>query len=227
MSKIFLDTSNIDSMKHWRSVISGVTTNPSILKKEGGDLEEICRYMANKHVSVESGGDLLQQAEVLWNWLSPMNPALTVKIPFLDINGDHNLDIISELTEKGIPVNCTAMLSLSQIILASKAGAKYVSLFAGRIDDEGGDYKEVVKDCVTYLDNNFFDKGCELIVGSVRTVGNVLDCIKVGAHIITVPPPVLQKMITHQYSIFTSNQFENDYVSAEQLSGQRLGVNGT
>jgi len=227
MSKIFLDTSNIDSMKHWRSVISGVTTNPSILKKEGGDLEEICRYMANKHVSVESGGDLLQQAEVLWNWLSPMNPALTVKIPFLDINGDHNLDIISELTEKGIPVNCTAMLSLSQIILASKAGAKYVSLFAGRIDDEGGDYKEVVKDCVTYLDNNFFDKGCELIVGSVRTVGNVLDCIKVGAHIITVPPPVLQKMITHQYSIFTSNQFENDYVSAEQLSGQRVGVNGT
>ena len=227
MSKIFLDTSNIDSMKHWRSVISGVTTNPSILKKEGGDLEEICRYMANKHVSVESGGDLLQQAEVLWNWLSPMNPALTVKIPFLDINGDHNLDIISELTEKGIPVNCTAMLSLSQIILASKSGAKYVSLFAGRIDDEGGDYKEVVKDCVTYLDNNFFDKGCELIVGSVRTVGNVLDCIKVGAHIITVPPPVLQKMITHQYSIFTSNQFENDYVSAEQLSGQRVGVNGT
>ena len=214
-------------MKHWKSVISGVTTNPSILKKEGGDLEEICRYMANKHVSVESGGDLLQQAEVLWNWLSPMNPALTVKIPFLDINGDHNLDIISELTEKGIPVNCTAMLSLSQIILASKAGAKYVSLFAGRIDDEGGDYKEVVKDCVTYLDNNFFDKGCELIVGSVRTVGNVLDCIKVGAHIITVPPPVLQKMITHQYSIFTSNQFENDYVSAEQLSGQRVGVNGT
>ena len=227
MSKIFLDSSDSDKMRHWRSVISGVTTNPSILKKEGGDLEEICRYMVDKHVSVESGGDLLQQAEVLWNWLSPMNPALTVKIPFLDINGDHNLDIISELTEKGIPVNCTAMLSLSQIILAAKAGAKYVSLFAGRIDDEGGDYKEVVKDCVTYLDNNFFDKGCELIVGSVRTVGNVLDCIKVGAHIITVPPPVLQKMITHQYSIFTSNQFENDYVSAEQLSGQRVGVNGT
>ena len=227
MSKIFLDSSNSDLMKHWKSVISGVTTNPSILKKEGGDLEEICRYMANKHVSVESGGDLLQQAEHLWNWLSPLNPALTIKIPFLDTEGHHNLNIVSTLSEKGIPVNCTAMLSLSQIILASKAGAKYVSLFAGRIDDEGGDYKEVVKDCVTYLDNNFFDKGCELIVGSVRTVGNVLDCIKVGAHIITVPPPVLQKMITHQYSIFTSNQFENDYVSAEQLSGQRVGVNGT
>jgi len=119
------------------------------------------------------------------------------------------------------------MLSLSQIILASKAGAKYVSLFAGRIDDEGGDYKEVVKDCITYLDTNFFDKGCELIVGSLRTVGNVLDCIKVGAHIVTVPPPILQKMITHQYSIFTSIQFENDYVSAEQLSGQRVGISGT
>jgi len=98
MSKIFLDTSNIDSMKHWRSVISGVTTNPSILKKEGGDLEEICRYMANKHVSVESGGDLLQQAEHLWNWLFPLNPALAVKIPFLDTEGHHNLNIVSYCT---------------------------------------------------------------------------------------------------------------------------------
>ena len=227
MTKIFLDTSNLDDIKHWKSVISGVTTNPSILKKEGGDLEEICKYMTNKHVSLESGADFLQEAESLWSWLSPINPALAVKVPFLDTKGNHNLDIIETLTEKNIPVNCTAMLSLSQIILASKAGAKYVSLFAGRVDDEGGDYKEVVKDCVTYLDNNFFDKGCELIVGSVRTVGNVLDCIKSGAHIVTTPPAILQKMITHQYSIFTSNQFENDYVSVEQLSGQRVGINGT
>ena len=226
MSKIFLDSSNSDLMKHWRSVISGVTTNPSILKKEGGDLEEICRYMANKHVSVESGGDLLQQAEHLWNWLSPLNPALTVKIPFLDIEGHHNLNIVSTLTEKGIPVNCTAMLSLSQIILASKAGAKYVSLFAGRIDDEGGDYKEVVKDCVTYLDNNFFDKGCELIVGSVRTVGNVLDSIRAGAHIVTITPPVLQKMVTHQYSILTSRQFEDDYVPVDELGRIRETISG-
>ena len=103
----------------------------------------------------------------------------------------------------------------------------YFSFQVNASDDEGGDYKEVVKDCVTYLDNNFFDKGCELIVGSVRTVGNVLDCIKSGAHIVTTPPAILQKMITHQYSIFTSNQFENDYVSVEQLSGQRVGINGT
>ena len=227
MSKIFLDTSDIDNINSWNSVISGVTTNPSILKKEGGDLEEICKLMDGRHVSVESGGDFLQQAETLHEWLYKYNSGLAIKVPFLDTKGNHNLDIIKELTEMGIAVNCTAMLSLSQIILASKAGAKYVSLFAGRIDDEGGDYKEVVKDCVTYLDSNFFDKGCELIVGSVRTVGNVLDCMKVGAHIVTIPPTVLQKMITHQYSIFTSNQFENDYVTAEQLNGQRTGISGT
>ena len=227
MSKIFLDSSDSDLMRHWRSVISGVTTNPSILKKEGGDLEEICRYMANKHVSVESGGDLFQQAEALWTWLSPINSALVVKIPFLDPKGHHNLNVVSDLSAKGIPINCTAMLSLSQVILASKAGAKYVSLFAGRIDDEGGDYKEVVKDCVAYLDNDFFDKGCELIVGSVRTVGNVLDCIRAGAHIVTVTSPILEKMVTHQYSIATSRQFEDDYVSAEQLSRERVGINGT
>ena len=183
MSKIFLDTSDIDNINSWNSVISGVTTNPSILKKEGGDLEEICKLMDGRHVSVESGGDFLQQAETLHKWLYQYNSGLAIKVPFLDTKGNHNLDIIKELTEIGIAVNCTAMLSLSQIILASKAGAKYVSLFAGRIDDEGGDYKEVVKDCVTYLDNNFFDKGCELIVGSVRTVGNVLDCMKVCAHL--------------------------------------------
>ena len=227
MSKIFLDTSNLDDIKHWSAVISGVTTNPSILKKEGGDLEEISAYINGRHISVESGADFLKEAETLYKWLSPINGNLAIKVPFLDTKGNHNLDIIRELSDKGIPVNCTAMLSLAQIILASKAGANFVSLFAGRIDDEGGDYKEVVKDCVVYLDNNFFDKGCELIVGSVRTVGNVLDCIKVGAHIVTVPPPVLQKMITHQYSIFTSNQFENDYVTVDQLSGQRTGVSGT
>ena len=227
MSKVFLDSSNSDLMRHWRSVISGVTTNPSILKKEGGDLEEICRYMVNKHVSVESGGDFLEEAKSLWSWLSPINPSLVIKVPFLDTKGNHNLNIISDLTEKGIPVNCTAMLSLSQIVLASKAGAKYVSLFAGRIDDEGGNYQEVVKDCVTYLDNNFFDKGCELIVGSVRTIGNVLDCIRAGAHIVTIPPAVLQKMITHQYSILTSKQFEDDYVAINELRGERTGVHGT
>ena len=217
MTKIFLDTSNLDDIKHWKSVISGVTTNPSILKKEGGDLEEICKYMTNKHVSVESGADFLQEAESLWSWLSPINPALAVKVPFLDTKGNHNLDIIETLTEKNIPVNCTAMLSLSQIILASKAGAKYVSLFACRIDDEGGDYKEVIRDCITYLDNDFFDKGCELIVGSVRTVGNVLDSIRAGAHIVTITPPVLQKMATHQYSILTSREFEEDYVPVAEL----------
>jgi transaldolase len=226
MSKIFLDSSDVDLMRHWRSVISGVTTNPSILKKEDGDLEAVCRYMVNKHVSVESGEDLLQQAEQLWNWLSPINSAVTIKIPFLDSDGRHNLNVITTLTEKGIPVNCTAMLSLSQIILASKAGAKYVSLFAGRIDDEGGDYKEVIKDCVAYLDNNFFDKGCELIVGSVRTVGNVLDSIRAGAHIVTITPPVLQKMVTHQYSILTSKQFEEDYNTVAELRREKVSING-
>ena len=224
MSKIFLDTSNINSIQHWNSVVSGVTTNPSILKKEGGDLEEICKFMDGKHVSVESGKDFLAQADLLYKWLHPLNSGLSIKIPFLDTEGNHNLDIVSELSSRGISVNCTAMLSLSQVILASKAGAKYVSVFAGRIDDEGGDYKEVVKDCVTYLDNNFFDKGCELIVGSVRTVGNVLDSIRAGAHIVTITPPVLQKMVTHQYSILTSRQFEDDYIPVAELEKVKEGI---
>ena len=217
MTRLYLDTSNLDQIKSWSPVISGVTTNPSILKNEGGDLVEICKYMSNRHVSVESGRDFLSEAKELYKWLSPHNPNIAIKVPFLDTEGTPNIHIIRALTDSGISVNCTAMLSLSQIILASKAGAKYVSLFAGRIDDEGGNYKQVIKDCIQYLDSNYFDKGCELIVGSVRTVGNVLDSVNAGAHIVTITPAVLQKMVTHKYSLFTSNQFEDDYVPVKDI----------
>lgn len=217
MTRLYLDTSNLDQIKSWSPVISGVTTNPSILKNEGGDLVEICKYMSTRHVSVESGRDFLSEAKELYRWLSPHNPNIAIKVPFLDTEGKPNIHIIKELTDNAIPVNCTAMLSLSQIILASKAGAKYVSLFAGRIDDEGGNYRQVIKDCVQYLDSNYFDKGCELIVGSVRTVGNVLDSVNAGAHIVTITPAVLQKMVTHQFSLYTSNQFEDDYVPVKDI----------
>jgi len=96
-------------------------------------------------------------------------------------------------------------MSLSQVILATQLGVRYVSVFAGRIDDEGGDYKKVISDCVDFLDD---DETTELIVGSVRTVGNVLDSFRAKAHIVTITPPILEKMLKHENSLRTVREFE-------------------
>jgi len=95
---------------------------------------------------------------------------------------------------------------MAQVILAAKAGARYVSLFAGRVEDEGGDSSQMIADCVDFLNNE--ELATELIVGSIRTVGNVLDAVRAGAHIITIPPPILEKMLLHRYSLETVQQFE-------------------
>ncbi len=226
MTKIFLDTSNMDQIRRWRHIIEGVTTNPSILKKEGRDLFGICEIMGPNPVSVEAGGDLRCEAKKLWDWLSS-ETTLAIKIPFLKPNGEDNLQVICDLVRDGLVINCTAIMSLSQVVLATKAGARYVSIFAGRIDDEGGEFSRVVEESQNYIETqglNTLFRGeefpsCELIVGSLRSVGMVLDCIRVDADIVTVSPEILFKMTQHARGRETSEQFENDYVPVDSLRG--------
>ncbi len=215
--KIFLDTSKIEEMRKWSHIIDGVTTNPSILQKEGGNIEDICTFINPLPISIESGGNLYREAMELWEWLRPSNSNLAIKIPFLNPNGLDNLKIIDSLIQEGLSINCTAVLSLSQCILASKLGCRYISVFGGRIEDEGGDFFDVVSKCQDYLYNTL--GGQELIVGSIRTIGNVETVAKAKADIITVPPKILQKMTQHKYAQFTSKQFEDDYVSVVALKG--------
>ncbi len=203
--KIFLDSSKVSEAEKWMSVIDGATTNPSILLKEGTkDIYEFCKMMNPKPVSIEVCGDFLYKARKY----NKEVPNAVIKIPLLTTDGGNNLKIISQLSREGIFINCTALLSLSQVILATKTGARYVSLFAGRVEDEGGDSPDMIADCVDFLKEE--DTETELIVGSIRTVGNVLDAVRAGAHIVTIPPDILGKMLMHRYSLDTVKQFESD-----------------
>ncbi len=204
--KIFLDSSKISEAKKWMPVIDGATTNPSILLKDGSDIYEFLEAMEGKPVSIEACGDFVTDAR---KYAALEAVEVVVKIPLLNIKGGSNLHIIKELSEEGIFINCTALMSLSQVILATKAGARYVSLFAGRVEDEGGNSVEMIEDCMFFLDQEE-PGGTELIVGSIRTVGNVLDAVRAGAHIVTIPPAILEKMLMHRYSLETVRQFEED-----------------
>jgi len=210
--KIFLDSSKIDKARRWIPVIDGATTNPSILLKEGTtDIYEFCRVMFPKPVSVEACGDFLTDARKYYGEI----PNAIIKVPLLKPDGGNNMDIIRKLSDEGIPINCTALMSLSQVILATKCGARYVSLFAGRVDDEGGDFLSMIADCVDFLNDE--DTDTELIVGSIRTVGNVLDAVRAGAHIVTILPAILEKMLFHSRSLSTVKEFERNY---EKLGGR-------
>jgi len=198
--KLFLDTAEIEQVRKWLPIIDGVTTNPSILEKQGGDLKELAKLIFPCPLSIEACGNFVSDAGYWANII----PNAVIKIPLLNPCGDDNIKIIHQLTQEGIEINCTALMSLSQIILAEKAGARYVSLFAGRVDDEGGDPYSMIADCMDYLDNT----DCELIVGSIRTVGNVLEAVRAGADIVTIPPPILEKMAKHSNSLRTVNEFE-------------------
>jgi len=210
--KIFLDSSKVEEAKRWMPIIDGATTNPSILLKDGKtDIYEFATVMDPKPVSIEACGDFIKDAR----HYSKNVPNAVIKIPLLKPDGGDNLDIIYGLSKEGIKINCTTLMSLAQVILATKAGARYVSLFAGRVEDEGGDSPGMIADCIDFLNGeNFPSEGpndeplVELIVGSIRTVGNVLDAVSAGVHIITIPPPILEKMLMHRFSLETVREFE-------------------
>jgi len=200
--KLFLDSSKVEEVRKWLPVISGITTNPAILKREGGDIEELADAISPLPISIEACGDFLTDAQ----YYAGMISNAVIKVPLITASGGSNIDVIHELADKGIEVNCTALMSFSQVIIAAQLGVRYVSVFAGRIDDEGGDYKKIIADCVDFLDT---DEVTELIVGSVRTIGNVLDSFRARAHIVTITPPILEKMIKHENSLRTVREFEN------------------
>jgi len=228
--KIFLDTAKLDEIRKWRAIIDGVTTNPTILLKDGGNIHDVCKELDPLPVSVEAVGDFETDARTFVRDI----PNCNVKIPLLKPDGGNNIDLIKKLADEGVQINCTALFSLPQVILAAKAGARYVSLFVGRIDDEGMNPWPVVQTCSDFLitvpeihtlsnhDGSSEDmlRCPELIVGSIRTVSHVVQSFVHGADIVTIPPAILEKMVMHRYSLETVRQFERD----AQLLGKLNGV---
>lgn len=217
--QIFIDSANHKEIEKWlqQGIIDGVTTNPSIMFKDGVfDIEQgarrLCSLFGVKPVSVEvttnDCEEMIEQARIFARWAEN----IVVKIPVINENGESCLGVINTLTREGILVNTTAILSFNQAILAAKAGATYISIFAGRVADEGNDPSVVIRNVRSWLDA--WNYTAKIIVGSIRTVMDIQAAALAGAHIITIPPPFLAKMVDHKYTRETVHQFNQDAAKA-------------
>ena len=208
--KIFLDTANIESIKRYNDMgaVDGVTTNPTLLSKEKGHPAEIMREITKlikgpvnlEVVGTETDG-MIEEA----HRLAKFGPNVIVKIPMIP----EGLKAVRQLREEGIKTNVTLIFSSNQALLAAKAGASYVSPFIGRIDDIGHDGMEIIKEIVQIFANYKFDT--EVLVASVRHPVHVVDAAKIGAHIVTLPPEILGKMMLHPLTEKGLNSFLSDW----------------
>ncbi len=220
--EIFVDSANIREIEKWleMGVIDGVTTNPSIMLKDSvydaeAGAKEIAALVDPRPVSVEVTtndlDEMLAQAQTFASWA----PNIVIKIPQITQDGIPCYGVIRQLETEGIKVNATVAMSLGQVILAAKAGATYVSIFAGRVTDEGGNAPEVIKNSADWLERWKYKS--KIIVGSIRSVGDILSAAMAGAHIITIPPQFLAKMADHKYTRATVEQFVNDARKALEM----------
>jgi transaldolase len=223
---IFLDTSRLEEIErfHAMGIIRGVTTNPTIMLKDGitGGMKgieqrskEIARLVDPLPVSVEviatEKEKVIQQALTFANWANNINVKITIHGPHGELE---NLEIIHQLaTKHDVRVNVTAMMSAQQCFLASLAGATYVSLFGGRVNNMGYNTCGEIQKLRKVLDQ--FNLTSKIIVASTREVLNVIEWLEAGAHIVTVLPNLLEGMLVHPYSKETVQMFLEDGAKVE------------
>jgi len=208
--KIFLDTANLESIKMYNDMglLDGITTNPSLLSKEGGDphktMEEIVSIIKGD-VSLEVVATEYDGMMEEGRRLRKFGENVVVKCP-MTADG---LKACKALTAEGIPVNVTLVFSPNQALLAAKAGAKYVSPFIGRLDDVGKDGMLLIKEIKQIFSNYNF--GTQILVASIRHPMHVVDAAKIGADVVTLPAAVLKKMLKHQLTDIGLKNFLADW----------------
>lgn len=225
---IFLDTGKIEEIEKFMKmgIVRGVTTNPSILLKSGvtGGEEAIKKrsieianlinpFPLSVEVTTNEPQNMIDQAIEFSKWADNINVKITIHGP----NGElDNLEVVHLLENKhNIRVNVTAMMSAQQCFLAAMAGATYVSLFGGRVNNMGYNACIEIKKLRKVLDD--FVLKAKIIIGSTREVLNVIEWLEAGAHIITVVPKLLEGMIVHPYSKETVQQFLSDAKKTEKV----------
>ncbi len=194
--KIFLDTANVESIKKYNDMglVDGITTNPTLLSKEQGNPAEIMRQIVKivkGPVSLEVVATSFQEMIEEAHRLKKYGQNVVVKIPMIP----EGLKAVKKLKADGIDTNVTLVFSANQAILAAKAGAAYVSPFIGRLDDAGQDGMGLIREIVQIYRNYQF--GTNVLVASVRHPLHVIDAGKIGAHVVTLPPDILGKMMSH------------------------------
>jgi len=208
--KIFLDTANLESIKKYNDMglLDGITTNPTLLSKEGGDpqktMQEICRIVKGD-VSLEVVATDYEGMMEEGRRLRKYGDNVVVKCPMTA----QGLKACKALTAEGIPVNITLVFSPNQAILAAKAGAKYVSPFIGRLDDVGKDGMNLIREIKQIYPNYKFKT--QILVASIRHPMHVVDAAKIGADVVTLPPAVLEKMLKHQLTDIGLKNFLADW----------------
>ena len=220
---IFLDSGKIREVEKYMrmGIIRGVTTNPTILFKDGvtGGLQgikdrsiEIAKmihpYPLSVEVTTNIKEEMIGQAKEFSAWAENIAVKITIHGP----NGElHNVEVIHELeTKYNVRVNATAMMSAQQCLLAALAGATYVSIFGGRVNNMGYNTCGEISRLRKLLDQ--FDLKSQIIVGSTREVLNVIEWLEAGAHIVTITPNLLEGMLVHPYTKETVKMFLDDAV---------------
>jgi len=212
--KIFIDTANVEHIKEMNDlgIIDGVTTNPSLIAKEGRNFEqvvkEICQIVdgpiSAEVISLNADG-MVEEAKKL----SKIHKNIVIKVPMTA----EGLKATKRLTKLKIKTNVTLIFSSTQALLAAKAGATYVSPFVGRLDDISADGMELVEEIVTIYEN--YDLDTQVIVASVRNPLHVIDAAMMGAHVATIPYSVLQQMIKHPLTDIGIQRFLEDWKKVE------------
>ncbi len=214
--KLFIDTGNVEEIKEVASwgVLEGVTTNPTLIAKEGKDFKEVVKEIVNlvncplcvetlvsAQLTAAKSDEMLQQAEELIK----LDDKVVIKIPI----SEEGLKVVKILSERGIKTNVTLNFSANQALMAAKAGATYVSILSGRLDDIGNQGADVVRDARAIFDLNNIK--AELIVAAIHHPYQVIEAALAGAHIATLPYAILKKMVKHPLTDVGVDRFLKDW----------------
>lgn len=212
--KFFIDTANVDEIRRANDmgVICGVTTNPSLIAREGRDFNEVIREIASivngpisgevKATTTDAEGMIAEGREI-----AKIHPNMVVKIPMTA----EGLKATKVLASEGIKTNVTLIFSVNQAILAANAGAAYVSPFLGRLDDINERGIDLIREIAEVF--SIYDYDTEIIAASVRTTMHVTDCALAGADIATIPWGVIDKMVSHPLTTAGIEKFQKDYIA--------------
>ncbi|MBR6025434.1 MAG: fructose-6-phosphate aldolase [Firmicutes bacterium] len=214
--KIFIDTANVDEIREAASwgVLSGVTTNPSLIAKEGKDFKSVVKEITE--IADASPSNIISiSAEVLSDdaegmikeahELIKIHDVITIKVPMTE----EGIKAVSVLSKEGVKTNVTLVFSPNQALLAAKAGATFVSPFVGRMDDIANDGVGLIAEITEIFE--IYGIETQVIAASIRTPKDVADCAKVGADIATIPYAILKKMFKHPLTDKGIQQFKDDW----------------
>ena len=213
--KFFVDTADIKQIEELipTGFVNGVTTNPSLIAKQGNDLSEtiksICSIVngpVNAEVTATDHPTMLEEGK----YLASLAKNVTVKVP-LTVDG---LKTCKKLREQQILVNVTLCFSAAQALLAAKAGASFISPFVGRLDDIGEKGMSLIEDIVIIYENYGFET--EVLVASVRTKQHVTEAALIGAHVATLPPKVINELYRHELTDKGLKAFLDDWKKTGQ-----------